>query len=371
MAAATYAPIALGQVAGWILEDLAISRTQLGIAIALASLSGAAASPPAGRVIQRIGGRNGMMGLFFVAGLGFGGMGAAMHYWLLLLAIAAVGAAGAAGNPATNLLIARAVPPGARGVITGLKQSGVQVGVFLGGITVPLGAERIGWRWSFALVGAVFLIAAVVTKALAPDGEAEIAPTPRERGGIRLPFVRWLTAYGFLLGFGGSMAYLVPLFAEEALGMSRRAGGLASALFGLTAVGTRIWWGRYAERSGRFLRALALIAGGSLVSIGVFLASQAGLPWLLWVGAIGLGASSLSWNSVGMLAIIARGPDRAATASGLVVGGFLAGLGLGPILLAALVDATGTYTWSWLVAAGAHVAALGSMVAPGAGLIDA
>jgi hypothetical protein len=66
--------------------------------------------------------------------------------------------------------------------------------------------------------------------------------------------------------------------------------------------------------------------------------------WLLWVGALGLGASSTSWNSVGMLALMVyAGVDQAGGASGVVLLGFLAGLGLGPPAFGWSVDRFDAY----------------------------
>ena len=60
---------------------------------------------------------------------------------------ALVGGVGQAiANPATNKLISMHVPPGKRGIITGIKQSGVQAGTFLGGLLLPVITLSFGWR---------------------------------------------------------------------------------------------------------------------------------------------------------------------------------------------------------------------------------
>ena len=72
---------------------------------------------------------------------GFGG-----HYAGLVAGSALFGIAVAFGNPATNQLAARSVRAGRHGIVTGIKQSGVQVGAFLAGFVLPRAAETTGWR---------------------------------------------------------------------------------------------------------------------------------------------------------------------------------------------------------------------------------
>ena len=59
---------------------------------------------------------------------------------------AVVGIGQTLANPATNKMIAHEVPPGRRGLITGIKQSGVQAGAFVAGVAFPAAAVAVGWR---------------------------------------------------------------------------------------------------------------------------------------------------------------------------------------------------------------------------------
>jgi hypothetical protein len=74
------------------------------------------------------------------------------------------------------------------------------------------------------------------------------------------------------------------------------------------------------------------------------LAAPAVGVWALWVGALGMGATAVSWNSVGMLAVMVEaGDERAGGASGVVLMGFLGGLGVGPPLFGWSVDRYDSY----------------------------
>jgi MFS family permease len=168
--------------------------------------------------------------------------------------------------------------------------------------------------------------------------------------------IRWLSVYGFLLGLAGAVTFLVPLFVEEALGLSTRVAGLAAGLIGFTAIFGRIGWARFAERRGSFTGPLAAIAGIGVIGWLAFLGAAHLATWLLWVGVVLTGLGNSSWNSVGMLAVMSEsGAARAGRASGVVMLGFLTGLGLGPPIYGWTVDQTGAYDAMWLLASALSV----------------
>ena len=196
-----------------------------------------------------------------IAGATFLLLGTAVGYVMLLAGALAGAFSNAFGNPSTNKLIAEDLPAGERGLITGVKQSGVQFGIFLGGVTVPSIAVAIGWRGAYLVVAAIPLILALLALWVVPSTPQTSAGSRENRRG-RLPAaIWWLAAYGFLSGFSGAVTFLVPLFAEETLGLSPIAGGIAIALVALVAVVGRIAWSRYAERSGAYRGSLFAMAG--------------------------------------------------------------------------------------------------------------
>lgn len=348
MAAATLMPIALGILAPYMRDDLGISRTQIGVLITTVTIGAALTSPATGRVTDRLGGRRSLFVLFATAFIGFAGLSVAPTYsWMLLpVAIAAIAQAG--GNPITNKLIALHIAPGQRGVITGIKQSGVQAAVFLAGALLPLAAEAWGWRTAVLVTVVIPAIGLVAGVAIPPDRPVT-APSDRRGAGPIPPAILYLAVYGGLMGFGAAYTFLVPLFAEEALGYSERAGGLAVGLVGLVALFARIAWSRHADLRGRHDATLAVLAVGAIGAVALFPLAQAGSRWLLWVGAVLTGVTSSSWNSVGMLAVINHaGSEQSGRASGIVMLGFLMGLGTAPTVFGRLVDAADSYTPMWI-----------------------
>lgn len=353
MGAATFTAASLGILASFVIDDLSITRAQFGIVVAVVNVAAAALSPLAGRVTDRIGGRAALVVLFLAAAVTFLILGTAVAYPMLLVGAVAGAFSQASANPATNRLIAEIIPVGRRGVITGVKQSGVQAGIFLGGVTVPSIAIALGWRVAYLLVAAVPLLLAAAALRLVPTTPAREPIAADGSSSRALPAaIWWLTGYGLLMGFSGSVTYLVPLFTEEALGRGPVAGGLAAATIAFVAVPGRILWSRHAERSGGFRGSLATMAVLTLVAGGLFFGSSECAAWLLWPAAVLIAAGSSSWNSVGMLTVMTEaGVESTGRASGFVLLGFLTGLGIGPPIFGALVDSTGSYDSMWLLSA--------------------
>jgi len=377
MGAATFTAASLGILATFIIDDLSITRAELGVVIAVVNVAAAVLSPVAGRITDRIGGKRAIIALFAIAGATFLLLGTAVGYSMLLFGALAGAFSQSLANPATNKLIAEDVPPGRRGLITGVKQSGVQAGIFLGGLVVPSLAIGMGWRGAYLVVAAVPLIFGVLAIWLIPVA-APVSVAYRDRAVSRLPVaIWWLAGYGLLLGFSGAVTFFVPLFAEEALGFSPVTGGIAAAVVAFTAVPGRILWSRFAEHSGAFRGSLGVMAGLSVAAAAVFYAADSVGAWLLWPAAVLIALGSSSWNSVGMLAVmIEAGIGSTGRASGIVLLGFLTGLGVAPPVFGAIIDRTGSYDLMWLLsaltatAAGIVIAAWRRSVSPASSAVQ-
>jgi predicted MFS family arabinose efflux permease len=136
----------------------------------------------------------------------------------------------------------------------------------------------------------------------------------------------------------------------------KQATGLLVSAAGLCGIAGRVGWSFVAERRLGAATTLAMLAAlGSAAVVAVLLAGHA--PALLWIGTAVLGASSGSWNSVGMFAVIDRMPsETSGAASGVVMLGFLIGLGIGAPPFGWAVDVTGSYAPGLIAVAAVHVA---------------
>lgn len=353
MAAATLAPAALGILATFVIDDLDISRSTLGWVVSTNVIAAAALSPFAGSFADRLGGKAALIVVFGASAAAFAvfGLTTALVMVFVGSAIAALSQAG--GNPSTNTLIGQVLPRGERGVVTGIKQSGVQAGIALAGLTLPAIALWLGWRQAMLVVALGPLVAGVVAVIVVPRTAGHLE-SDGDRAGPLPSAIRWLTAYGFLFGFAGAVTFFLPLFTEESLGFDPRLAGLAAALGGVVAFGSRILWARRAEVRDDYTGPLGTMALLGVVAAILFLLSPT-VTALVWVAVILTGMSTSAWNSVGMLAVINEPGTPTGRASGFVLLGFLLGLGIGPPLYGATIDATGDYVVMWvlsLIAAG-------------------
>lgn len=348
-AAITYAVLAV--LASAIIEDLAMSRAQLGLVVSGYSIVAALLSPFTGRLVDRVGARNGMLLVFGFASVGFAAMSLATGFLTLVLTAGIVAIGNSLGNPSTNKMIALEVPDGRRGAVTGIKQSGVQVGSFLGGVSFPVIEAVWGWRGVMLTLSGISVILGLWATSALPrtDNNASHEPMSKHESAERRrlpPAIRWIAGYAFLMGAGGSPVFsFLALYAEESLQASATTAGWILAVAGLVGIASRIGWSISTERHGDYpgsmlaMAAIAVLAGGMAIA-----ANSLGL-WLLWGVAIVSGASISAWNSVAMLSVISdAGPALAGRASGIVVGGFLAGLAISPPLFGWSVDRFDTYT---------------------------
>lgn len=350
MASATYLAAGLGVIATFLLDDLGISRAEVGALISATIVVAAVASPAAGTLTDLLGGKRSVAVVYLASVVGFVGLAVSPAYWVMFIPVALAAVGQAAANPSTNKLIALHAPSGRRGVLTGVKQSGVQAGIFLGGALVPAGALTLGWRWTLVVVAVVPVAGFVLSQVLLPKDRPAAEHRPAATGGPLPPAITFLAVYGGLMGFGAAYTFLIPLFAEEALGLSETAGGFAAGVVGLTSLFARIGWARFAERGERYFWVLTVIAVSSLGAGGVLLAAESVGPALLWAGVVLTGLTASSWNSVGMLAVIHHaGEARAGRGSGIVMLGFFIGLGAAPPVMGWTVDTFDTYTWMWVM----------------------
>jgi CP family cyanate transporter-like MFS transporter len=361
MGVATFTALSLGLLAPVFIEDLGITRSDVGIAFSVNAIGAAILSPIIGPYVDRIGGRTALVSIVGASAVSFVIYGIAWSFGVMLVASLFGAVAQAGANPSTNKLIADEVPSGSQGVVVGIKQSGVQLFIFLGGIVVPSAAIWWGRSAAYLILAGVAVLTAVAALALVAARDVP-SHRPQVTSVSRVPpDIWWISAYGFLLGFAGSSTVLFALFIVEQLDKSLVVAGYVIAVGGFLAIPGRIAWARHAERTGEFrtpLLTIALISVGASASLMV---ANSGPWWFVVVAAVLTAVGSSSWNSVGMLGLIViAGPAAAGRASGIVLFGFLLGLGAGPPLFGWMVDTSGNYMGVWWLAMGAST--LGAIV---------
>jgi predicted MFS family arabinose efflux permease len=351
----------LGTLAPYLVSRFGITTGELGLLVSVGFAVAAALSPAVGPAVTAMGPRRSLGIMFLISTLVLASMSLAPSYAALIGAVGLSGLAQSLANPATNQLIATRVPVDRQGPITGLKQSGVQVGAFCAGLPLASLAASHGWRLAVG-VTAVIAAACAVGVALLPADEDPWRP-PRLTLPSPGPDGLWLAGFSVPLGAGlSAVSTYATLFATRELRWHPPTAAALVAVLGVAGIVGRIVWSRIAGscRPGRLLG--PLMAGAVLAATALAIAPSAGGGWAV-VGIIGVGVFAASANAVSMVTIIARTPrERVGSVSAVVAAGFFGGYALGPLLGGMFADTAGTHlNWSWWVVAGEFV--IGAAVA--------
>jgi MFS family permease len=347
MGTSTFLGYAFGVLGPDLIREFSLTRSQLGLATTVSFVVGGFGSVLAGRFVDKIGVRKITIYAMLIVALSLFLIAVTTNYLMILGLSAFAGIALAFGNPITNKVIAQEIPNKIRGPITGIKQSGVQLGASAAGFALAPLVVLFGWRIGLAITVLIPLFALLLSLKFIPNREVEIEVKKTE---IKLPKPVYLIAiYGFFNGAAISCltAYL-PLYLVESLDFTLAQAGVLFGTFGLVALIARVFWGWVAGRVdiGREL----LIAMAIFAAVGIALISYgyASSVWIIWFATLLLGITAMSWNSVGMLMVI-NGVPKAATgqATGVVLFGFYVGIASSPVLFGYLVDRFESYEVAW------------------------
>lgn len=353
---------ALLVVASELQDEFDISKLQIGLLAAVNTGVGGLLAPLGGRTSDRLGGRRAMALVLLLSGGTSILIALAPSYGALLGAMAVAGLCQGLGNPATNRAIATGIAAEKRGVQTGVKQSGVQLAVFITGFTMPAITSAYGWRTGIWMMSALAFATVPFTRFVTElPMDTEHRHDAAATRPAQLPtFVTQVAIYGFLLGtISGVIGTFLPIFSEEAVGFSAVDAGRVFGISGLVAIPTRVASGILLDRGVSARRMLAGMALVGAVSVMLILAASEGAPPLLWVGTVLAGMTLGSWNTAANLSMI-RQKENAGRASGRLIFGFLLGLTVGGPVIGWTIDAFDSYRPAWL--ASAIVALMGAAV---------
>jgi MFS family permease len=357
-----YAISALGPV---LVDQLSVSRTAVGALTAAVFGAAAVSSVFLGRLADRRGARR-TLAMSMVAGtlLALSASALSSYQMLFVFALAA-GPLLAIGNPVTNRLIGTLVGAGRRGVVVGVKQSGVQASAVLAGVIAPSIALHFGWQAALAAGALVPIIVLAILPLLARDPRSDpavdghIAPHVAVSRGVRV-----LAFYAFLMGAGVSCVNVfLPLFVVERGILGPVGAGILVSVVGGAGVIARVLLSHRAERSGAWARWLGVLAAGAAAGVVVLLlAPVTGAPVVLAViASVLLGTTATGWNAVAMLFLISVVSDEPGVATGWMLRGFYLGTASSPTLFGAVADSPSGYLGAWSVVVVVFVSAFGVM----------
>lgn len=364
-----------GALAVQMRADFELSSATLGLLVGLFFGCAAVASGPGGWSVQRLGAGVGMRASFLGSSMCMAGVALFAHDAMSLAAFLIVGGlANGLANPAANLLLVGSVPAHRRALALGVKQAAIPAATLLAGLSIPILALTLGWRWAFGAAALVAVLLAIGwdTAPPAPPHGTPVAPaTPStansatrsapssDAGGSRVLSAgrlnMFLLAAGATLAIWGGQAmgtFLVSYAVDRGIGEA--AAGLLLTLASLAGIVARIAAGWVVDRRrGSGLGELRVLLGAGTVGL---LALATGLPGLIWVGAIAAFAGGWGWSGVLTYAVVRANPAAPAAATGITQAGVFIGATVGVPLFGVLVEAT-SYASAWIsTAASAAVA---------------
>jgi len=147
----------------------------------------------------------------------------------------------------------------------------------------------------------------------------------------------------------GAVNALLPKFVVDELAGTEATAGFVMGSAAFTALATRMWFGRTADRNGA---RRILVMGAALGAIGFVLLATSSTLTLAVASRLVLGASGAAMVTGSTMLGIQLAPEgRRSQAAALVLVSFHAGMGLGPMGAERLLTAL-SYSWVWGVAAG-------------------
>lgn len=366
---ASCASLSFAPLSPFFVDDLRLSFAAVAALNAALFVGAAAASPWAGRWVDRIGygpaltlGAAGMIACFLVAA-------AAPGYRWLLAAAAAAGLAFAFVNPAANLAVGSGFDPRRRGTVMGLKQTGISLGGVVAGAWLPAVAIAWGWRAALLQVAALLALAAAVSawrfgvpRRVAAVGHA------RARTG-RTPRAYALWTGGVLLSCPQAfLMFFLVLYVAQKGGVGPALAGFLFAATQVAALTGRVAFGIVSDVVFAGSRRVVLVGaalGGAAAMFGLAAVPADAIPAVVTLAVLG-GLTSIGWNGVYMAALVDVAPPEAAGAvSGLGVGLNLAAVVVFPLVAGVLLDAGLGFQGLWVIGgAGAIAAAVAFFQAP-------
>ncbi|MCW1805117.1 MFS transporter [Brachybacterium squillarum] len=370
------------------IEDLGLTKTDIGLMGAVFSWTYAFCQLPAGYLIDKIGPRRVYfiaMGLWSIA-TALMSIGHNLGHFLFFRFLLGVGES--PNSPNSSKITTQWFPREERGQAAGIWDSGSKWGSAIAPPVLTLLTLGFGWRAMFLIVGlaGVVLAAAFWAFYRSPEHSKHLSEEEyryilagrddEETAGVKLPWLRFFTypqTWGMMLGFFSSIwiwnifITFLPLFLQDTLGVSIVATGWVAAVPYLAAAMGAILAGRVTVvlarrygmtsiRSKKTILVSGCIALGVLLCIVPFIHSLAFALLVLSLAlAVVAAIQSQSWAMSSDVV-----PDSHAARFGGIMnfGGYFGGA-LAPVVTGIVVDTTGSYTPSFLLAG--VIAALGGL----------
>lgn len=340
----------IGALAPTFAQTYGLSAKAKSLLIAIPVLLGALGRIPAGMLADRFGGRKVFTALLLLTAIPAVLIGLSNSYAQLIGLGLFLGIAGST-FPVGVGFTSKWFTPAQQGTALGVYGMG-NIGQSIAVFGAPVLAIALGsWRPVFYIFGAISMVWAAVFYLFARDAVSDAKPKSlRENMAVlRRERRAWVLSLFYFLTFGGFVAFSIylPTLLRDSFSLSAADAGARTAGFVLLATLMRPLGGMLADRKGG-----ARVLIPVFISVAIFGALM-GCPWMVTftVGALGAAAALGLGNGAVFKLVPEYFPKETATVTGMV--GAFGGLGgfFPPLVLGILRDATGAYTWGFILLA--------------------
>lgn len=327
-------------------KTMGLTPLQVSLGLAVPVLLGSLGRIPLGMLTDRLGGRLifSLTMAFSILAAFFTGM--ATTYPMFLVGAFFLGIALASFSVGVGF-VSRWYPPDRQGFALGIYGAG-NAGQSLAAFGAPLLAAAFGYAWGFWTFGV--LLAAWLGLFLVAARNAPVEVKPQGVQAMMAPLkdpMAWLLSLFYFLTFGGfvAMSIYLPIFLTEMFSLTPADAGLRTAGFVVLATALRPYGGSLADRVGGLRILLYVFPAVALLAL--FLACPRIETFTF--GALGMAAAIGLGNGAVFKLVPQYFPASVGTVTGLV--GAAGGLGgfFPPLVVGALRQATGSFSWGFVL----------------------
>lgn len=326
-------------------KNLSLDPVQVSIALAIPVLLGSLGRIPLGMLTDRFGGRLIFSIVMACSIIPAFLMGYVSSYWQLVLCGFFIGIALASFSVGVGF-VSGWYPPARQGFALGVYGAG-NIGQSLAAFGSPVLAAALGFKWGFWTFGCLLLVWLGLFL-LRADNAPRRAPA-KSLGEIMKPLrdgKSWVLSLYYFLTFGGfvAMAIYLPIFLTELFKLTPRDAGFRTAGFVVLATLMRPIGGMLADKIGG--RRILLWVFPITAAMAIFMACPSIVTFT--IGALGMAAVIGLGNGAVFKLVPEYFPQSVGAVTGLV--GAAGGLGgfFPPLVLGAVRQATGAFTWGFI-----------------------
>jgi MFS family permease len=347
----------VGALAVPITAELGFGDVGLGSAVGVYYAAMALASIPLGRAVDRVGALRAMRLSAVASAIATLGIAALAGGWPLLAFLLLFGGiAGALGQPSSNRLLSRRVPPERLATAFGLKQSAPPIASLLAGLSVPAFATLLGWRAAFVAAGAAALLLAVAVGRPARPVRQVSAGRDTTRLRDRPTLLALAVGLGCAFAANSSVLAFYVVAAVDA-GTPEARAGILYATASLAAIASRVVAGLAVDR--RSVRPLRLCTISMVCGAAGSVALAVPTPAVMAVAVVVALVGTWGFNSVFWYAAVSAYAETPGRVTGVLAPAALGGT-IGPILFGSIAAIRG-YPTAWLTTAALALAGAGAM----------